>query len=114
MTFGDLLDALRAVTTDESRSDQRADESRISAVVYDSRRATAGSVFVALRGLKADGSQFVQQAIDRGAAAIVSETKRPDGVKAPWIVVSDARLALALLADRFYNHPSRQIPVIAR
>ncbi len=112
MTFRDLLDALHTVTTDQSRSGHPAVESGISAVVYDSRRATPGSVFVALRGLKADGSQFVRQALDRGAAAIVSEAPRPEGVIAPWLVVSDARLALALLADRFYGHPSSQMPVV--
>jgi UDP-N-acetylmuramoyl-L-alanyl-D-glutamate--2,6-diaminopimelate ligase len=108
----DVLDTLRALTTARSGFEGAAREGRVSAVVYDSRRAIAGSVFVALRGLKTDGTEFVSQAIERGAAAIVSESPRPDTLSTPWLVVNDARLALALLADRFYDHPSRKMPVV--
>ena len=101
MTFGDLLEALAAIATDRQGFAGVARERSITAVIYDSRRATAGSVFVALRGLKADGTQFVTQAVERGAAAVVSESPRPEDVKTPWLVVSDARLGVALLADRY-------------
>jgi UDP-N-acetylmuramoyl-L-alanyl-D-glutamate--2,6-diaminopimelate ligase len=84
----------------------------VSAIAYDSRRVVAGSIFVALKGLKADGAAFVEQAIGRGAIAIVSESAPPDGVAVPWIAVRDARLAVALLADRFFDYPSRRMPVI--
>ncbi len=50
--------------------------------------------------------------MSRGAKAIVSESAKPDTIDVPWITVRDARLALALLADRFFNHPSRRMPVI--
>jgi UDP-N-acetylmuramoyl-L-alanyl-D-glutamate--2,6-diaminopimelate ligase len=112
VTAGDVLDTLGALTTDASDFESVARGQRVTAVVYDSRRATPGSVFVALRGLKADGTEFVSQAIDRGALAIVSETARPSGIATPWLVVSDARLALALLADRVYDSPSRKMPVV--
>ena len=112
MTLADVLDTLRALTTDASGVESNARASQVSSVVYDSRRATAGSVFVALRGLKADGTEFARQAIERGALAIVSETERPAGVATPWLVVDDARLALALLADRVYDSPSRKMPVV--
>ena len=112
MTLADVAETLRALTTDAGGFEPAARGERVSAVVYDSRRATAGSVFVALRGLKADGAEFVAQAIDRGALAIVSETARPRGTSTPWLVVSDARLALALLADRVYDSPSRKMPVV--
>jgi UDP-N-acetylmuramoyl-L-alanyl-D-glutamate--2,6-diaminopimelate ligase len=42
----------------------------------------------------------------------VAETPRPADIRAPWVVVSDARLALALLADAFYDHPSRRMRVV--
>jgi UDP-N-acetylmuramoyl-L-alanyl-D-glutamate--2,6-diaminopimelate ligase len=112
VTLGDVLDTVRALTTDASGFENAPHGERVVSVVYDSRRATAGSVFVALRGLKADGTEFVSQAIDRGALAIVSETARPAGTSTPWLVVSDARLALALLADRVYDSPSRKMPVV--
>jgi UDP-N-acetylmuramoyl-L-alanyl-D-glutamate--2,6-diaminopimelate ligase len=107
----DLLSTLRELTTSQTLGDL-AQDAPVSAVTYDSRRAVAGSVFVALRGLKADGVAFAAQAVTRGAAVVVAETPRPEGVPSPWIVVSDARLALALLADRFYSHPSRRMKVI--
>ncbi|MDQ3349986.1 MAG: UDP-N-acetylmuramoyl-L-alanyl-D-glutamate--2,6-diaminopimelate ligase [Acidobacteriota bacterium] len=112
MTVAEVLAALRDITTDATATGRLAPEGTVSAVIYDSRRAVAGSVFVALRGLKADGAQFAVQAAMRGASLIVAETPRPDGDDTAWLVVSDARLALALLADVFYGHPSRRIPVI--
>ena len=55
---------------------------------------------------------FVPQAVASGAVAIVAERPASGAVGAPWIVVSDARLALALLAAEFFGHPSRQMKVV--
>jgi UDP-N-acetylmuramoyl-L-alanyl-D-glutamate--2,6-diaminopimelate ligase len=79
-------------------------------VAYDSRQVKRGSVFVALPGQKADGAAFAPQAISAGAVAVVSERAAAAG--APWIVVADARLALAHLAAEFFGHPSRQMTVV--
>ena len=111
MTLGDLVDALRELAVDAPPAGLAGNAS-ISAIAYDSRRVVPGAVFVALKGLRADGGAFAEQAAQRGAIAIVSESPRLDGVRIPWIAVSDARLSLALLADRFFNHPSRRMPVI--
>ena len=112
MTVADVLAALGDLTTDATSVGSLAQDTVVSAVTYDSRRAVAGSVFVALRGLKTDGAVFAAQAAARGASLIVGEPPRPDGVDTPWLGVSDARLALALLADAFYAHPSRRMQVI--
>jgi UDP-N-acetylmuramoyl-L-alanyl-D-glutamate--2,6-diaminopimelate ligase len=112
VTAGDALDVLRTLTTDAGGFEQLARDAKVTAIVYDSRRAVAGSLFVAVRGLKADGLQFVAQAIERGAVAVVTEAPRPANGPVPWLRVSDARLALALLGDRFYDHPSRQLRVV--
>ncbi len=106
-----MADALRDQAID-APSAGLARNASISAVAYDSRRVVAGSVFVALKGMRADGGAFAEQASQRGAVAIVSESPRPAPVSVPWITVRDARLALALLADRFFDHPSRRMPVI--
>jgi UDP-N-acetylmuramoyl-L-alanyl-D-glutamate--2,6-diaminopimelate ligase len=108
---GEVLSTLREIVTSDAAAGELANEA-VSAIAYDSRRVTNGAVFVALRGLKADGAQFASQAVARGARLVVAETPRPEGVSAPWLEVSDARLALALLADRFYDHPSRRLKVI--
>jgi UDP-N-acetylmuramoyl-L-alanyl-D-glutamate--2,6-diaminopimelate ligase len=86
---------------------------QVSGIAYDSRRAGPGSVFVALRGQHADGTAFAPQAIARGAALVVAESPPPDGATpVPWVRVNDARLALALLADRFFGHPSGDLALI--
>jgi UDP-N-acetylmuramoyl-L-alanyl-D-glutamate--2,6-diaminopimelate ligase len=112
VTVGDALQTLRDITIDGATAAGVARDAAVSAITYDSRRAVSGSVFVALQGLKADGVEFAPQAITRGAALVVSEVSRPEGVAAPWVAVNDARLALALLADAFYDHPSRRMQVI--
>ena len=84
----------------------------VSAVAYDSRAAVPGSVFVALRGEKADGASFVGQAVAKGAIAVVAAAAAPASCTAPWIRVSDDRLALAALSAAFYRHPSRELRVV--
>jgi UDP-N-acetylmuramoyl-L-alanyl-D-glutamate--2,6-diaminopimelate ligase len=81
-------------------------------VEYDSRTAKPGSVFVALPGQKADGAAFASQARALGAVAIVAERQRPEDVAAPWVVVGNARLALAHLASEYSGHPSRRMKVV--
>ena len=112
MTLGDLIDRVRTLVIDESSVAALPRDRAVASVAYDSRRVAAGSVFVALRGLKADGVAFAEQAVARGAQVVIAETPRPDNIRAPWLVVRDARLALALLADRFFDHPSGKMPVI--
>ena len=84
----------------------------VTGVTHDSRAVAAGSVFVAIAGRKTDGARFAAEAEQRGAAAIVAETPRPDGVGIPWITTGDARLALSDLASVFYGHPSRALTVV--
>ena len=72
----------------------------------------AGSLFVALRGLKTDGAEFARQAIAAGAVAVVAERPPSSPAGVPWVVVKDARLALASLAAEFFGHPSRHMQVV--
>jgi UDP-N-acetylmuramoyl-L-alanyl-D-glutamate--2,6-diaminopimelate ligase len=83
-----------------------------SGVSYDSRRVRPGCLFVALRGLRADGVGFVSDAMAKGAVAVVAEQPAIPGTGLPWAVAKDARLALALLAAEHAGHPSRQMRVI--
>ena len=93
-------------------SSAEAERAPVRGVAYDSRRVTAGQIFVALKGQHADGSVFARQALDKGALAIVSEAPAPADVHAPWLTVGDARLSLALLASAFYEDPSREMQVV--
>ena len=82
----------------------------ITAICYDSRRANAGSLFVALPGEKTDGTQFVDAAIDRGAVAVVSE-KPGLATRATHLQVKNARHALADVAAAFYRNPSHAMKI---
>ena len=84
----------------------------VTGIAYDSRAVKPGHVFIALKGLRADGVSFAGQAIERGAVAIVSEQPAPPDVAFPWTTVRDARLAMALLAAAFYQHPSAEMQVV--
>ena len=82
----------------------------ITAICYDSRRVIEGALFVALPGEKMDGSQFIDSAIDRGAAAIVSE-KPGLTTRATAIEVTNARHAMADLAAAFFRQPSHRLKI---
>ena len=84
----------------------------VTGIAYDSRHVKPGAVFVALRGVNADGARFVPQAVANGAIAVVAETASPAGVSVPWTQVSNARAALAELAAEFYKHPSDQLVLV--
>jgi len=90
---------------------QRVVAEAITGIAYDSRAVRRGNVFVALKGVHADGAQFVRQAVERGSLAAVAEHAVPD-VGVPVLPVADARLALAELAADFYGHPSERMRVV--
>lgn len=87
-------------------------EIAVSRVIYDSRQAQTGSLFVAVPGSAHDGAAFVGDAIARGAAAIAAErgVPVPDGVG--LLLVPDARQALGPLASALLGNPSEQLRLI--
>jgi UDP-N-acetylmuramoyl-L-alanyl-D-glutamate--2,6-diaminopimelate ligase len=112
MTWSRLHGELRVHGLVAADGPEPVSDRPVTGIAYDSRRVKAGEVFVALRGQHADGTAFVRQAIDRGAAAIVAEGPSLQGISVPWATVSDARLALAVLADAFFQHPSAEMQVV--
>ncbi|HLR64675.1 MAG TPA: UDP-N-acetylmuramyl-tripeptide synthetase [Pseudogracilibacillus sp.] len=87
------------------------DKIDIHALAYDSRKVGKNDLFVAIRGYVTDGHLFLQSAANNGAqAAIVEEID--ESVNIPQIQVDNSRLALAIIADQFYRHPSRQMQTI--
>lgn len=88
-------------------------EQRISTITFDSRTARPGAMFVAIRGVVADGHNYIEKAVTLGAEAVVCE-QLPDMLNPNvcYLRVEDSSVALALLADVFYDHPSRKLQLI--
>ena len=85
----------------------------ISAICFDSRSVVAGALFVAVRGTQTDGHQYILQAIERGAAAIVCEEITAERAwNLPCIIVHNSKEALGLIASAFWGHPSRALQLI--
>jgi UDP-N-acetylmuramyl-tripeptide synthetase len=84
----------------------------VTGVHYDSRQVEPGGIFVAIPGMMLDGQDFIADAIDRGAVAVVGQraTGVPQGVR--YIEVDDSRKALARLAATFYGNPSRDLVLV--
>jgi len=112
MTWGDLSAVLRARGLLTSAPISSSADREVTAIAYDSRRVERGNVFVALKGLQADGTAFARHAIERGAVAIVSEKPAPGDVTVAWVTVGDARLALAVLAAAYYRNPAAEMQVV--
>ena len=104
MTFENLLDGAELLSASGNPG--------VSCVEYDSRRIRQGCAFVAIRGETSDGNRFIDQAIQAGAVAIVtdsaSEKPRP-GVA--WGVVQHGRRALARVSANFYKRPAEKLAI---
>ena len=95
-------------------------DSDIKGIAYDSRLVKDNFIFVAVRGFSVDGHRFIDEAIHRGAAAIIGEDAVDRIIakglttqdKTAYIEVSDSREALALISAAFYGHPSRSLSLI--
>lgn len=81
----------------------------VTGLEYDSRRVEPGFLFFAFPGARADGRDFGQQAIGKGAIAAVSEFPAPEGFEGPWIEVEHGRQALAVAARNFYGNPTERL-----
>ncbi|MDA8269675.1 MAG: UDP-N-acetylmuramoyl-L-alanyl-D-glutamate--2,6-diaminopimelate ligase [Actinomycetota bacterium] len=88
----------------------RAGDAVVTGITEDSRQVRPGWLFVARRGGQADGHRFVDDALRRGAAALVVE--HPQAASAPQLVVPNTSAAVGPLAAAFYGHPSRQLSVV--
>ncbi|WP_028611228.1 UDP-N-acetylmuramoyl-L-alanyl-D-glutamate--2,6-diaminopimelate ligase [Paenibacillus harenae] len=85
-------------------------ETELTGIGNDSRTIQAGQLFICLRGHRVDGHLFAQEAAAAGAAAIIAE--REQEVNIPQLIVRDARLAMAVVANHFYGYPSQDVKLI--
>jgi len=81
----------------------------VSSIADDSRLVQPGSLFVAIAGTAADGHDYISQAIERGACAVVCERVPEPVPSCPIVQVADSRLALSAIADAYYGSPSQRL-----
>jgi UDP-N-acetylmuramoyl-L-alanyl-D-glutamate--2,6-diaminopimelate ligase len=92
----------------------------VTGVQYDSRRVRPGDIFVAMAGGTTDGNRFIEAALAKGAAAIVTDSRDmwerraslPNG-GGPFYLVANGRRALAGIAANLLDHPERKLKVSA-
>jgi UDP-N-acetylmuramoyl-L-alanyl-D-glutamate--2,6-diaminopimelate ligase len=104
MTFQQLLDGAEVLSQSGSPD--------VTSVEYDSRRVKPGCAFVAMRGETSDGNRFIDQAIQSGAVAIITDSpgeKPRDDVA--WALVSHGRRALARVSENFYKRPAERLAI---
>ena len=81
----------------------------VSDLAYDARAVAPGALFACIPGFRADGHDFAPDALERGAVALLVE--RELDLPVPQLLVADAREGLALAADAFFGHPTRELAV---
>ncbi len=87
----------------------------VTGLAYDSRQVTPGALFVALRGAASDGHDFIAQAMNKGAAALMIHADRASWYGAhglPLVIVLSTRDVLPQLAATFYGEPSKRLDLI--
>ena len=88
----------------------------INKIEYDSKKINEGDLFVAIKGYKENGHEYINEAISNGAVAIVIEKEEADRIEVPdnvtQIITNNTRIVLAKLASRFYNYPASKLRII--
>ncbi len=102
-----LKELLRGVAVIEATADLNME---IADVVYDSRKATLGCLFVAVSGFVSDGNRFIPMALEKGAVAVVTAVRPNEEI--PYILVPSDRLALSIIGANFYGHPAEAMTLI--
>jgi len=90
-------------------------DKEITLLTADSRKACAGAMFVAVRGVTVDGHSFIPSLRGKGMAAMVVDTLPADTAEYPgttFIVVADTSVALGHLASRWYGEPSKKLRLV--
>jgi UDP-N-acetylmuramoyl-L-alanyl-D-glutamate--2,6-diaminopimelate ligase len=114
MTLGEILSGVRL---QQPLAPELA-LTQIEGLEYDSRRVSPNFLFFAFPGSRADGRQFVQDAVARGALVVASESEAPGPgggtfSAVPWIQVHHGRQALAAASRNFYGKPDLRLALTA-
>ena len=110
--FSDKVN-LSGLAEGEKVEERNLSDVEVTSLVTDSRRVTPGSAFFAIRGLRTNGEDFIEDAVERGAKALIGENinleENPGVAK---IQVKDSRRALAKMAKRYHGSPDESINIV--
>ncbi|MDX8364968.1 UDP-N-acetylmuramoyl-L-alanyl-D-glutamate--2,6-diaminopimelate ligase [Cytobacillus sp. IB215665] len=87
-----------------------AENPTITSIETNSRDVKQGSLFICIKGYTVDGHDFAQEAINKGAVAVIAE--KPLDVDVPVVVVQDTTRAVSVIADAFYDQPTKRFRLI--
>jgi UDP-N-acetylmuramoyl-L-alanyl-D-glutamate--2,6-diaminopimelate ligase len=101
-----MLDSIKEQMIDTSR----AIDFTVSKLCYDSRYVESGNIFFAVRGFKADGNLFINEALLKGAQAVITDGSSMADSRV--LRVKNVRKAMALMSAKFYDNPSSKMKII--
>jgi len=101
MTLSDLLNGVEIIASYGNI------ETKVSGIAFNSKEVKPGDVFVCITGFKSDGHDFVPDALEKGAVAIIAE-RNLEGVAATTVVVKNTRYVLSCIAAAFYDYPYKK------
>lgn len=101
---------LSRLTRGIALTDHVGQDVEITSLTCDTRALLPGGLFVALKGSRSDGNRFLQEALDKGAAAVLCE--EPPATEGPWLAVSNAREAYGLLCANWFDRPGDSMTLV--
>jgi len=104
-SLGELFSGTNAVLSPQSAS------VRISGITDDSREIKVGDLFIAVPGHNIDGRKYISEAMSLGAAAVLTAPGSDIHADIPIIFSGDLKADIAIVADRFFDHPSSKLTV---
>ena len=85
----------------------KPEDCEVVSIIHDSRKVKQGSLFVAIKGFEADGHDYILDAVNKGAVAIMSNGRSLDNLPVPVVKVKNPRACMSQISANFYNHPSK-------
>jgi len=104
--------SLHTIAHSLTQPDQDVPDIGISGVKVNSTQVEKGDLFIAISGTKVDGHDYIHDAIDAGAGAIISNGRDVGDLPVPQIKVANPRRAASIVAAEYYEHPTKDMTVI--
>ena len=107
-----MTKSLQEIVHDLVPSSQEIPDAAVCGLTLDSNQVKKGDMFIAIPGTQVDGHDYIHQAIDSGASAIISNGRDVGDLSVPQIKVANPRRAASIVAAEYYGHPTKHLTVI--